>query len=200
MRLFGRDRPSVDYLVAGLGNPEPCYEGSPHNIGFAVIEELVRRHGVSVRSKFSGRVGDALVEGVRLVFLQPTTYMNDSGRSVGPAARFYKLPPESLVVVHDEIDFEPGRIQVRDGGGLAGHKGLKSIASHLGTQDFLRVRIGVGRPGRGDHRSVSDYVLAPFAPEIDAQAIVMRAADLVETLACDGLDEARQRYNGESGL
>jgi PTH1 family peptidyl-tRNA hydrolase len=189
----------VDYLIAGLGNPEPRYEGSPHNIGFAVIEELAHRYDVGVRSKFSGRIGDARVEGARLALLQPTTYMNESGRSVGPAMRFYKLPPEALVVVHDEVDLEPGRIQVREGGGLAGHKGLKSIVSHIGTQDFLRVRIGVGRPGRGDRRSVSDYVLAPFAPEIDAQEIVERAADCVETLAREDLEEAQRRYNSEPG-
>ncbi len=200
VRLFGRSDPSLDLLVAGLGNPEPRYTGTPHNVGFAVVDELARRHDVGVRSKFSGRVGDGRIGDSRLAFLQPMTYMNESGRSVGPAMRFYKLPAEALVVVHDEVDLEPGRIQVREGGGLAGHKGLKSIEAHVGTREFLRVRVGVGRPGRGDRRSVADYVLGRFAPEIDAEAIVARAADAVESLALDGLEDAQRRYNGEASV
>ncbi|MGI9659803.1 MAG: aminoacyl-tRNA hydrolase [Gaiellaceae bacterium] len=194
---MGRSAPSLDLLVAGLGNPEKRYAGSPHNVGFMVIEELARRHGVKVRGKFSGRIGDVRLGDARLALLQPMTYMNESGRSVGPAMRFYKLAPEALLVVHDEVDLDPGRIQVREGGGLAGHKGLKSIVAHLGTPDFLRVRVGVGRPGRGDRRSVADYVLAPFSAELDVESIVERAADAVESLVHDGLDEAQRRYNGE---
>lgn len=197
MRLLGRGAPSIDLLVVGLGNPETKYSGSPHNVGFMVVEELARRHGISVRGKFSGKVGDLRLESTRVVVLQPLTYVNRSGESVRQAMRFYKLPPEALVVVHDEVDLTPGRIQVRAGGGLAGHNGLKSIASHLGTQDFLRVRIGVGRPGRGDRRSVADYVLSRFSPDIDVEGIVARAADAVELIARDGLDEAQRRFNGE---
>ena len=98
--------------------------------------------------------------------------MNESGRSVAAAARFFKVPAESLLVVHDDVDLEPGRLQARRGGGLAGHNGLRSLAQHLGTQDFLRLRIGVGRPGRGDPRPVKDWVLSPFAPEEDVEALV----------------------------
>jgi PTH1 family peptidyl-tRNA hydrolase len=199
VRLPGRSRPSIDFLVAGLGNPEPRYAGSPHNIGFMVVEELARRHGAGVRSKFSGRIADVRVDGVRVVLLQPTTYMNESGRSVGPAMRFYKLPPEGLLVVHDEVDLELGRVQVKDGGGLAGHKGLKSIVAHIGTQEFARVRVGVGRPGRGDRRSVSDYVLAPFPDDVDVASIVERAADAVETLVREGVAHAQRTYNAEPG-
>ena len=124
--------------------------------------------------------------------------MNESGRSVGPALRFYKLPPEALLVVHDEVDLEPGRIQARAGGGLAGHKGLKSIVAQLGTPEFMRVRVGVGRPGRGDRRSVADYVLAPFAADIDTDGIVAHAADIVETIVRDGLEQAQRDYNGDA--
>ena len=109
--------------------------------------------------------------------------MNVSGQSVGAAARFFKVPPDALLVVHDDVDLESGRFQIRLGGGLAGHNGLRSIASTLGTQDFLRLRIGVGRPGRGDRRPVADYVLSEFEPEIDVEALVSRAADAVETIA-----------------
>src|SRR3954467_212447 len=108
--------------------------------------------------------------------------MNESGRSVAAAARFYKVEPESVRVVHDDVDLEPGRLQARRGGGLAGHNGLRSLAQLLGTQDFLRLRIGVGRPGRGDRRPVKDWVLSPFAPEEDADALVARSADAVETM------------------
>jgi PTH1 family peptidyl-tRNA hydrolase len=121
--------------------------------------------------------------------------MNDSGRSVAAAARFFKVPPESLLVVHDDVDLQPGRLQARAGGGLAGHNGLRSLAQALGSQDFLRLRIGVGRPGRGDRRSVADYVLSPFDADEDAAQVISRAADAVETVAREGLEPAQQRFN-----
>jgi PTH1 family peptidyl-tRNA hydrolase len=121
--------------------------------------------------------------------------MNESGRSVGAAARFFKVEPESLLVVHDDVDLEPGRLQARRGGGLAGHNGLRSLAQHLGTQEFLRLRIGVGRPGRGDRRSVSDWVLSPFEPDQDVEGLVARAADAAEAIAAEGLDAAQARFN-----
>ena len=121
--------------------------------------------------------------------------MNESGRSVAAAARFFKSSPESLVVVHDDVDLEEGRLQVRGGGGLAGHNGLRSLAEALKSRDFLRVRIGVGRPGRGDPRPVSDYVLSAFPTETDVGTIVNRAADAVEAVALDGLDSAQRRFN-----
>ena len=121
--------------------------------------------------------------------------MNESGRSVAAAARFFKVEPGSLLVVHDDVDLEAGRLQARAGGGLAGHNGLRSLARDLGTQDFLRLRIGVGRPGRGDPRSVSDWVLSPFGPEEDVDTLVSRAADAVETLAREGLETTQARFN-----
>ena len=120
--------------------------------------------------------------------------MNVSGQSVGAAARFFKVAPGSLLVVHDDVDLGPGRLQICVGGGLAGHNGLRSIASTLGTQD-LRLRIGVGRPGRGDRRPVADYVLSEFQPEIDVDALVARAADAVEAIAREGPEPAQQRFN-----
>ena len=121
--------------------------------------------------------------------------MNVSGRSVGQAARYFKVEPGALLVVHDDVDLDPGRLQARLGGGLAGHNGLRSIAEVLGTQDFQRLRIGVGRPGRGDRRPVADYVLSPFEPEVDVDTLVSRAADAVEAMARDGLEAAQSRYN-----
>jgi len=160
-----------------------------------VAEELARRHGGSFRSKFSALVADIRIDGERVTLLEPQTYMNESGRSVAAAARFYKLPSDALLVLHDEVDLPLGRLQVRRGGGLAGHNGLRSVAAHLGSSDFARLRIGVGRPERGDPRPVADFVLSPFPAEADVGDIVERAADAVETVVTSGLDEAQQRFN-----
>src|SRR5512133_1906533 len=160
-----------------------------------VADELARRHGGSWRSKFSGRIAEIRLEGHMLALLKPETYMNESGRSVGAAASFFKVDPDAVLVVHDESDLELGRLQLRLGGGLAGHNGLRSIAQHLKTQDFLRLRIGVGRPERGDPRPLADYVLSNFEPYQDADAIVAHAADAVETLDAEGLERAQAKFN-----
>jgi PTH1 family peptidyl-tRNA hydrolase len=197
VRLFRRGEfaPTLDLLVAGLGNPGREYRDTRHNVGFMVADELARRHGGGFKSKFSGLVADVRIEGKRVALLEPQTYMNESGRSVAAAATFYKLPQEALLVVHDDVDLPPGRLQVRLGGGLAGHNGLRSIVSQLGSGDFLRLRIGVGRPERGDRRPVADFVLSPFPPEVDVDEIVARAADAVETVVASGLEEAQRRFN-----
>jgi peptidyl-tRNA hydrolase, PTH1 family len=197
VRLFRRGgrASTLDLLVAGLGNPGREYEQTRHNLGWLVVDELTRRHDGSFRSKFSGQLAEVRVGEDKVALLKPETYMNESGRSIAAAARFFKVEPGALLVVHDDVDLEPERLQARLGGGLAGHNGLRSIAQALGTNDFLRLRIGVGRPGRGDRRSVSDYVLAPFDPETDVGALVARAADGVETIAAEGLEEAQRRFN-----
>jgi PTH1 family peptidyl-tRNA hydrolase len=197
VRLFGRgERAStLDLLVVGLGNPGREHARDRHNAGWMVVDELARRHDGSFRSKFSGQLAEIRFGDLRLGLLKPETYMNLSGSSLGAAARFYKVPLDSIAVVHDEVDLDLGRLQVRLGGGLAGHNGLRSVRQALGSADFVRTRVGVGRPGRGDRRPVADYVLSPFAPEDDAEALVARAADAVETLARDGLEEAQRRYN-----
>jgi peptidyl-tRNA hydrolase, PTH1 family len=197
MRLFrrGERASTLDLLVAGLGNPGREYERTRHNAGWLALDELARRHGGSWRSKFSGSLSEVRLGDKRLALLKPETYMNESGRSVGAAARFFKVAPEQVLVVHDDVDLEPGRLQARAGGGLAGHNGLRSLAQHLGSQDFLRLRIGVGRPGRGDPRSVSDWVLSAFGPEEDVDALVARSADAVESIVSDGLEATQTRFN-----
>jgi PTH1 family peptidyl-tRNA hydrolase len=197
MRLFrrGEHASTLELLVAGLGNPGREYERTRHNIGWLVADELARRYDGSFRSKFSGQLAEVRDGERRLALLKPETFMNVSGESVGAAARFFKVRPEALLVVHDDVDLDPGRLQVRLGGGLAGHNGLRSIASTLGTQEFLRLRIGVGRPGRGDRRPVADYVLSGFEPEIDVEALVARAADAVDVIASEGIEPAQQRFN-----
>ena len=186
---------SLDLLVVGLGNPGREYARNRHNVGWMVVEELARRHGGSWRSKFSGQLADVRIDGHRVGLLKPETYMNESGRSVNGAVQFFKLEPDAVLVVHDEGDFDHGRLQARLGGGLAGHNGLRSIAQHLKTPDFMRLRIGVGRPERGDRRPLADYLLADFEPHEDAAALVARAADAVETLDAEGLDATQRKYN-----
>jgi peptidyl-tRNA hydrolase, PTH1 family len=191
----GERASSLDLLVVGLGNPGREYAGHRHNVGWMVVEELARRHGASWRGRFSGRLAELRLDGHRVALLKPETFMNESGRSVAEAARFYKLEPDAILVVHDEGDFDLGRIQARRGGGLAGHNGLRSVAQHLRTPDFMRLRIGVGRPERGDPRPLADYVLSDFEPHDDAESLVARAADAVETLDAEGLDRAQGQFN-----
>jgi PTH1 family peptidyl-tRNA hydrolase len=197
VRLLRRgDAPStLDLLVVGLGNPGREYARNRHNVGFMVDDELARRHRGSWRSKFSGDLAEIRIDHGKFALLKPQTYMNESGRSVGAAQRFYTVEPGALAVVHDEVDLEAGRLQVRLGGGLAGHNGLRSIAQALGTRDFLRLRVGVGRPERGDRRPLADFLLSDFDESTDVDGLVARAADAAEVLAREGLEEAQRRYN-----
>jgi peptidyl-tRNA hydrolase, PTH1 family len=197
VRLFrrGESASTLDVLVAGLGNPGPRHERDRHNAGWMVIDEIARRRDASFRSKFNGKIGETRLDDSRVALLKPETYMNESGRAIVAAARFYKVAAEDVLVVHDDVDLEVGRLQARAGGGLAGHNGLRSIAKALGTPEFLRLRIGVGRPGRGDQREVADYVLSPFELHEDRDAIVARAADALEVVVLEGLEEAQRRFN-----
>ena len=196
MRLWPRrDGSSLDLLVVGLGNPGREYARNRHNAGAMVVDELARRHDGSWKSKFNGQLAEIRLDGHKLALLKPETYMNESGRSVGSAAKFFKVEPDAVLVVHDEGDFDLGRLELKYGGGLAGHNGLRSIAQHLKTQDFLRLRIGVGRPERGDPRPLADYVLSDFEPHDDAEALIGRAADAVEQLDAEGLERTQARLN-----
>jgi PTH1 family peptidyl-tRNA hydrolase len=196
MRLWPRKHgTSLDLLVVGLGNPGREYARNRHNVGHMVMDELARRHDGVWRGKFNGQLAEIRIDGHKIALLKPETYMNDSGRSVRAAAQFFKVDPDRILVVHDEGDFDLGRLQARAGGGLAGHNGLRSIAQQLGTQEFLRLRVGVGRPERGDQRSLADFVLADFQAADDAAGIVGRAADAVETLDGEGLDAAQRAFN-----
>jgi len=149
------------HLLAGLGNPGSKYAGNRHNVGFMVVDEIHRRFRFApYRMKFEGEMSEGTIEGHKVLLLKPTTFMNDSGKSVGAAARFYKIPPENVIVLHDELDLAPGKIRAKTGGGVAGHNGLKSIAQHFG-KDFRRVRIGIGHPG--DKNQVTGHVLKDFS-------------------------------------
>lgn len=197
MPLFrrGERASTLDLLVVGLGNPGREHERDRHNAGWMVVDELARRHGGAFKSKFSGKLAELRIGAAKVALLKPETYMNDSGRSLASARSFFKVPIEAILVVHDDVDLETARLQARAGGGLAGHNGLRSIVQALGSRDFLRLRIGVGRPGRGDKRDVADYVLSPFEADEDAAVLVARSADAVETLLAEGLEVAQRRFN-----
>ena len=149
-------------LIVGLGNPGSRYAGNRHNIGFMAVDEIAREHRFSPWSKkFSAEICEGQIGTAKVLLLKPQTFMNESGRSVGEAARFYKLEPAQIVVIHDELDLSPGKLRVKTGGGHGGHNGLKSIDAHLGTKDYRRVRMGIGHPGSKE--KVNPHVLGDFA-------------------------------------
>ncbi len=149
-------------LVVGLGNPGPKHQNQRHNIGFMAADEIVRRHGLSApRSRFQGDVSEGEVAGEKVLVLKPMTFMNESGRSVGEAVRFYKLAVENVFVIYDELDLAAAKMRVKQGGGNAGHNGLRSIDAHLGDTNYWRVRLGIGHPG--DKARVTSHVLGDFS-------------------------------------
>jgi PTH1 family peptidyl-tRNA hydrolase len=186
-------------LLVGLGNPGREYRRNRHNVGFMALDEIARRAKVELRTRrFQGLHGQGVYAGRRVILLQPETYMNLSGESVGAAARFFRVAPENVVVIHDDVDHPFGRLQIKDGGGHGGHNGLKSIISHLSSNAFRRVRIGVGRPP--DSRiPVADYVLSDFYPEEERalEELLWQVADAVEVILKDGIQAAMNRFNGK---
>jgi peptidyl-tRNA hydrolase, PTH1 family len=182
--------PRADWLIVGLGNPGSEYEGTRHNVGFEVARLLIDRWGLSrPRSKYRGLLTDGRAGpgGPRVAVLMPQTYMNEAGKSVGPARGAFKVPLERVLVLHDEIDLPFMRIQPRTGGGVAGHNGLKSVRDGLGSTDFSRIRVGVDRPPTTDPERVSAYVLGRFRePRDQVQALISSAADAAEVLVLGG--------------
>jgi peptidyl-tRNA hydrolase, PTH1 family len=202
--LFGRRGAAAerrgtpaDFLVVGLGNPGSDYAGTRHNVGAEVVERLAARHGGSLRrGKERALSGEVRVDGQRIALAFPQTYMNLSGESVALLVRRHGITdPERIVIVHDELDLPLGRIKLKRGGGLAGHNGLRSIVSHLHTDAFLRVRIGIGKPPGKQHGA--DHVLRrpPKAVRTELDVVVEEAADAVEAILEDGFDLAMNHYN-----
>ena len=177
-------------VVVGLGNPGGKYDGTRHNVGFEVVDELARRWSLpKPKSKYRGLLseGRAGPGGPRVAILKPQTYMNDAGESVGPARGAFKLPLDRVLVIHDEIDLPFGEIRPRVGGGLAGHNGLKSLKASLGSPDFARIRIGVGRPPTTDPDRVAAYVLGRFRePKPEVHALIEAATDVAERTVTSG--------------
>ncbi|MCX2725869.1 aminoacyl-tRNA hydrolase [Roseibium salinum] len=171
-------------LIVGLGNPGAKYEGNRHNIGFMAVDEIHRRHSgfQPWRARFKGQVSEGLLGSEKVLLLKPGTYMNESGRAVGEAMRFYKIEPQDIVVLYDELDLPPGKFRMKKGGGHGGHNGLRSITAHIG-EDYRRLRLGIGHPG--DKKLVSNYVLGDFA-KADRdwlETLLTRIADHADLLA-----------------
>ncbi|MCW2949589.1 MAG: pth [Thermoleophilia bacterium] len=202
--VFGRSKSKyeskrdVRWLVVGLGNPGREYEQTPHNVGFEVVDSLLAAHRVSTIAKHDGifGVGSWPQIDFDVALLKPLTYMNLSGRSVKPAMSQLQLAPGRVLVVHDEIDLPFGTLQVKLGGGLAGHNGLKSINEVLSTKEFVRVRVGVGRPASGDRRPIKDWILSPWdQPRGEVDQLVLDAATAVELVVGSGVRAAMQSVN-----
>ena len=186
------------HLIAGLGNPGPKYAGNRHNVGFLVVDELARRwNAPRSREKFKSEFSKVSVNGEEIVLLKPMTYMNLSGESVQAAMRFFKVPTAQVVAVHDELDLEFGVVRMKAGGGTAGHNGLRSMVQHCGGPDFVRCRVGIGRPARG---RPEQYVLSDFASleRVELPMVLELAADMIETTVREGVRQAMNRHHDRS--
>ena len=201
MGLFGRSGKGApfDWLVVGLGNPGPKYANTRHNVGEQAVALLAERHDVTLKGgRDNALVAEARFGDERVVLAFPITFMNDSGQAVGALVRRYRIEtPEQLIVIHDELDFQPGELKVKTGGGLAGHNGLRSINQHLKSQDFLRIRIGVGKP---DSKELGRGHVLSKVPKQERELLDIRvadAADAAEMIIGSGVEAAMQRYNGK---
>jgi PTH1 family peptidyl-tRNA hydrolase len=199
MALFGRAGKGspFDWLVVGLGNPGQKYAGTRHNVGEEVVQMLAERCGAKLKGgRDNALVGETRMADQRVVLAFPLTYVNDSGQAVGAMVRRYRIEsPDHVIVVQDELDLAPGVLKIKAGGGLAGHNGLRSITQHLKSQDFLRVRIGVGKP---DSKEVGKGHVLSRVPRRERELLdvtVVEATEAVETIVADGIDTAMQRYN-----
>jgi len=192
------------WLLVGLGNPGSRYERTRHNIGFRVVDEVARRHGIGpFRSKFGGELASGAIGTHKVLLLRPMELMNRSGFAVQQAAQFCGVEVRSIAVVHDDIDLDPGRLKLKSGGGHGGHNGLRSLMEQLGEGGFARVRCGVGKPprlqpdGEARDRAVAGYVLSDFpaAQAADIAALIDRAADAVEAISAHGITWAMNKLN-----
>ncbi|WP_026487068.1 aminoacyl-tRNA hydrolase [Caldanaerobius polysaccharolyticus] len=185
------------YLIVGLGNPGSQYQGTRHNVGFDVVDRLSERWSVEIKHiRYKGIVGEGCFNGEKVILLKPSTYMNESGRSVVDAVRDMSLPLCRLIVVYDDVDLDVGRIRVRAKGSAGGHNGMKSIIYHLGSEEFPRVRVGIGMPS-GDKDMVG-HVLGRFSDEERkiVDCAVDRACDAIETIISDSVYQAMNKFNG----
>lgn len=197
--MFFSKRPGpVEWLVVGLGNPGPKYDWTRHNMGFLVIDQLADREHIPVqRLKHKSLTNTAVLGGQSVLLMKPTTYMNLSGEAVGEAARFYKIPPERVLVISDDVSLPQGKLRIRRSGSAGGHNGLKNIIAHLGTDQFPRIKVGVGGKPHPDH-DMADWVLGKFSgPDRKVmEEAIARAADAVTLYLEKGADQAMAKFNG----
>ena len=191
------DTTPVSFIIAGLGNPGAQYEKTRHNVGFVAIDYIAEKLGVRIdRAKFHSLVAEAKIGNARVLLMKPQTFMNNSGVAIGEAAAFYKITPDRVLILHDEISFEPGMVRIRRKGSAGGHNGLKSIIAHLASEDFPRVKIGVGKKPTPDY-DLADWVLGKL-PKDHSDAIAARHDDILDAsrLIADGkIDDAMQKYS-----
>jgi len=191
------DTTPVSFIIAGLGNPGEQYAKTRHNVGFVAIDYIAEKLGVRIdRAKFHALVTEARIGEVRVLLMKPQTYMNNSGVSIGEAAAFYKIPPERVLILHDEISFEPGMIRIRRKGSAGGHNGLKSIIAHLASEEFPRIKIGVGKKPTPEY-DLADWVLGKL-PKDHSDTIDKKREDILDAsrLIAEGkIDDAMQRYS-----
>ena len=186
-----------EFIVAGLGNPERKYTLTRHNSGFLCVDALAEKHGFEVKKlKFHSLFADTVINGHRVIVLKPQTYMNNSGEAVGECAKFYKIPPERVIVIFDDISLDVGKLRIRRKGSDGGHNGIKSIVNHLGSSDFPRIKIGVGKKPHPDY-DLKDWVLGEFSKEEQKILIsaLRNAADAVSLLLDGETDKAMNLYN-----
>ena len=191
------DTRPITHVIVGLGNPGKEYEATRHNAGFIAIDYVAARAGVKIdRAKFHALTAEGSLGDARVFFMKPTTYMNNSGVAIGEAAAFYKIPPENVIVLHDEISFDPGIVRIRRKGSAGGHNGLKSIIAHLSSEDFPRIKIGVGKKPSPEY-DLANWVLGKFA-QSDLDAINSRLADIYDAVVYTvrgNIDEAMCKYS-----
>ena len=195
--FFQKSSGGASWLIVGLGNPGEKYENTRHNVGFQVLDELAeRQHAPIQKLKFKALTNLLTISGEKVLVMKPVTYMNLSGEAVRPAADFYKIPPERILVISDDTALDPGKLRIRIKGSAGGHNGLKNIIQHLGTDQFPRVRVGVGQKPHPDY-DLADWVLGKFQGEDKKvmDAAVKRAADAVECILKEGVDRAMNRFN-----
>lgn len=194
--LFGRSG-GISWLVVGLGNPGTQYESTRHNMGFLAVDKLAQEENFRFsKLRFKAWTATWEVGGQKVLVMKPQTYMNLSGESVGEAARFYKIPPEHVLVISDDIDLPAGRLRIRPGGSAGGHNGLKNIIQHLGTDRFPRIKVGVGSPRPGEYDMVDWVMGKPMGEDRTAvEDALDRAGDAAKTLITEGIDRAMNRFN-----
>jgi len=183
------------YLIVGLGNPGKEYAGNRHNVGFQCLDHLARAHGIELRrQRFRAVLGDGHIGVQRVLLVKPLTFMNESGKAVAPVSRWYKIPPQRILVIHDDLDLPLGKVRLRPDGSSGGHKGIHSIIAELGTRDFARLRVGIGRPQHGDP---VDYVLGDFGA--DQEPIIGAVCEMVERIVLcflqEGIERAMNAHN-----
>ena len=187
----------ISFLVVGLGNPGAKYEKTRHNVGFIAVDDIANRLGVKIdRAKYHALITEVVIDGKRGIIMKPETYMNNSGIAVAEAARFYNIPPEMVIVLHDEISFDPGLFRIRRKGSAGGHNGLKSIIEHLGSQDFPRLKLGVGQKPHPEY-DLADWVLGRL-PDADMKKFTDRLSDVYESvrlIVAGNIDGAMSKFS-----